>query len=95
MDSPKPEVSARNAVDAIADGNRAAAVDAINQMLYGKSAETLDGYADTLAKSYFGTMELPDGPNDTPVAEPPTAETPETTTEPEPNETDNGANWVC
>ena len=54
MDKDTPETSARAAVDAIADGNRAAAVDAINNLMYGKSAEVLDTYSDTIAKSYFG-----------------------------------------
>tara|TARA_Y100000361_G_scaffold28446_1_gene23375 strand:+ start:654 stop:872 length:219 start_codon:yes stop_codon:yes gene_type:complete len=67
MDSNTPEASARAAVDAIADGNRAAAVDAINKMLYGKSAETLDNYADVLAKTYFAEPEA--------TAEPETDET--------------------
>lgn len=74
MENTNPEVSARAAVDAIADGNRAAAVDAINQMLYGKSAETLDTYADVLAKTYFGNIGAE----------------PETTAEPETDETNNG-----
>jgi len=74
MENTSPEVSARAAVDAIADGNRAAAIDTINQMLYGKSAETLDTYADVLAKSYFGNIGTE----------------PEDTAEPETNETDNG-----
>ena len=33
MDKVTPETSARAAVDAIADGNRAAAVDAINNLM--------------------------------------------------------------
>lgn len=74
MENTSPEVSARAVVDAISDGNRAAAIDAINQMLYGKSAETLDTYADVLAKSYFGNIGTE----------------PEATAEPETNETDNG-----
>ena len=78
MENTNPEASARAAVDAIADGNRAAAVDAINQMLYGKSAETLDTYADSLAKTYFGNIG----------AEP----EPEATPEPQTDETDNGNN---
>ena len=77
MENTNPEVSARAAVDAIADGNRAAAVDAINQMLYGKSAETLDTYADVLAKSYFGDV----------------GKEPEATAEPQTDETDNGNDW--
>ena len=75
MENTNPEVSARAAVDAIADGNRAAAVDAINQMLYGKSAETLDTYADVLAKTYFGNI----GGEET-----------EATAQPETDETNNG-----
>lgn len=75
MENTNPEVSARAAVDAIADGNRAKAVDAINQMLYGKSAETLDNYADVLAKTYFGNIG---------------AEEPEATAQPETDETNNG-----
>tara|TARA_B100000287_G_scaffold179119_1_gene169098 strand:+ start:1612 stop:1884 length:273 start_codon:yes stop_codon:yes gene_type:complete len=90
MDKVTPETSARAAVDAIADGNRAAAVDAINNLMYGKSAETLDQYSDVLAKSYFGDMELPDVANDTPEAEAP--EAPEANSEPKTDETDNGNN---
>ena len=90
MDKVTPETSARAAVDAIADGNRAAAVDAINNLMYGKSAETLDQYSDVLAKSYFGDMDLPDAPNETPEAEAP--EAPEANSEPETDETDNGNN---
>lgn len=78
MENTNPEVSARAAVDAIADGNRAKAVDAINQMLYGKSAETLDNYADVLAKTYFGNIG---------------GEEPEATAQPETDETNNGNDW--
>jgi len=77
MENTTPEASARAAVDAIADGNRAAAVDAINQMLYGKSAETLDTYADVIAKSYFGDVGAE----------------PEATAEPTTDETNNGNDW--
>ena len=93
MDKVTPESSARAAVDAVADGNRAAAVDAINNLLYGKSAETLDTYSDTIAKSYFGGMELPDAPNETPEAEAPgtpSSVEPEANSEPQTDETDNG-----
>tara|TARA_B100001996_G_scaffold249585_1_gene193472 strand:+ start:255 stop:524 length:270 start_codon:yes stop_codon:yes gene_type:complete len=88
MDKVTPESSARAAVDAVADGNRAAAVDAINNLLYGKSAETLDTYSDTIAKSYFGDMDLPDAPNESPEAEAPVE--PEANSEPKTDETDNG-----
>ena len=87
------ESSARAAVDAVADGNRAAAVDAINKMMFDKSAETLDTYSDVLAKSYFGGMELPDAPNETPEAEAPgtpSSVEPEANSEPQTDETDNG-----
>ena len=93
MDKVTPETSARAAVDAIADGNRAAAVDAINNLMYGKSAETLDQYSDVIAKSYFGGMELPDAPDETPEAEAPgtpSSVEPEANSEPQTDETDNG-----
>ena len=93
MDKVTPETSARAAVDAIADGNRAAAVDAINNLMYGKSAETLDQYSDVIAKSYFGGMELPDAPDETPEAESPgtpSSVEPENNSEPKTDETDIG-----
>ena len=93
MDKVTPETSARAAVDAIADGNRAAAVDAINNLMYGKSAETLDQYSDVIAKSYFGGMELPDAPDETPEAEAlgtPSSVEPENNSEPKTDETDIG-----
>ena len=93
MDKVTPETSARAAVDAIADGNRAAAVDAINNLMYGKSAETLDQYSDVIAKSYFGGMELPDAPDETPEAEAPgtpSSVEPENNSAPKTDETDIG-----
>ena len=93
MDKVTPETSARAAVDAIADGNRAAAVDAINNLMYGKSAETLYQYSDVIAKSYFGGMELPDAPDETPEAEAPgtpSSVEPENNSEPKTDETDIG-----
>ena len=93
MDKVTPETSARAAVDAIADGNRAAAVDAINNLMYGKSAETLDQYSDVIAKSYFGGMELPVAPDETPEAEAPgtpSSVEPENNSEPKTDETDIG-----
>ena len=94
MDKVTPETSARAAVDAIADGTRAAAVDAINNLMYGKSAETLDQYSAVIAKSYFGGMVLPDAPNETPVDDEapgtPSSVEPENNSEPKTDETDIG-----
>ena len=58
-------------INAIAAGNKIDAMDKINDHLYAKAAETMKGYKEVLAKSYFADAEEEE---ETPVEEP-TAET--------------------
>ena len=54
----------------------------------------MDQYSDVIAKSYFGGMELPDAPNETPVDDEapgtPSSVEPENNSEPKTDETDIG-----
>ena len=44
-------------INAIAAGNKIDAMDKINDHLYAKAAETMKGYKEVLAKSYFAAAE--------------------------------------
>ena len=44
-------------INAIAAGNKIDAMDKINDHLYAKAAETMKGYKEVLAKSYFADAE--------------------------------------
>ena len=58
-------------INAIAAGNKIDAMDKINDHLYAKAADSMKGYKEVLAKSYFVSAEEE---QETP-AEEPTAET--------------------
>ena len=44
-------------INAIAAGNKIDAMDKINDHLYAKAAETMKGYKEVLAKSFFAAAE--------------------------------------
>ena len=52
-DQANPEAEVMNVVNSIADNNRAAAIDAIQDMLYAKSSDAIGDYKKTVAKTYF------------------------------------------
>ena len=53
IDQANPEPEVMNVVNSIADNNRAAAIDAIQDMLYAKSSDAIGDYKKTVAKTYF------------------------------------------
>ena len=53
IDQANPEAEVMNVVNSIADNNRAAAIDAIQDMLYAKSSDAIGDYKKTVAKTYF------------------------------------------
>ena len=53
IDQANPEAEVVDVVGAIADNNRAAAIDAIQYMLYAKSSDAIGDYKKTVAKTYF------------------------------------------
>ena len=53
IDQANPEAEVVNVVSAIADNNRAAAIDAIQDMLYAKSSDAKADYKKTVAKTFF------------------------------------------
>tara|TARA_B100000945_G_scaffold148700_1_gene119132 strand:- start:999 stop:1238 length:240 start_codon:yes stop_codon:yes gene_type:complete len=53
IDQANPESEVMNVVNSIADNNRAAAIDAIQDMLYAKSSDAIGDYKKTVAKTYF------------------------------------------
>jgi len=67
-------------INAIAAGNKIDAMDKINDHLYAKAAETMKGYKEVLAKSYFAAAEEEEETTEQPTAETDT-ETPEGTEE--------------
>ena len=53
IDQAYAEAEVMNVVNSIADNNRAAAIDAIQDMLYAKSSDAIGDYKKTVAKTYF------------------------------------------
>ena len=53
IDQANPEAEVVDVVGAIADNQRAAAIDAIQDMLYAKSSEAIDAHKKDVAKTYF------------------------------------------
>ena len=53
MDQVNPEAEVVNIVTAIADNERAKAIDAIQDLLYAKASETLSLYKQSVANTYF------------------------------------------
>jgi len=60
MDQANPEAEVINVVSAIADNERAKAIDAIHDMLYAKASDAMSTYKQTVAQTFF----------DEPVGEP-------------------------
>ena len=53
MDQANPEAEVVNIVTAIADNERAKAIDAIQDMLYAKAADAMGTYKQSVAKTFF------------------------------------------
>ena len=57
IDQANPEAEVVNVVSAIADNNRAAAIDAIQDMLYAKSSDAIGEYKKGVANTLFDKPE--------------------------------------
>ncbi len=57
IDQANPEAEVVDVVSAIADNQRAKAIDAIQDMLYAKSSDALSDYKKTVAKTFFDEPE--------------------------------------
>ena len=57
IDQANPDAEVMNVVNSIADNNRAAAIDAIQDMLYAKSSDAIGDYKKTVAKTFFDQPE--------------------------------------
>ena len=57
IDQANPEAEVVDVVSAIADCQRATAIDAIQDMLYAKSSDALGDYKKTVAKTFFDQPE--------------------------------------
>tara|TARA_B100001996_G_scaffold211746_1_gene162531 strand:+ start:31 stop:267 length:237 start_codon:yes stop_codon:yes gene_type:complete len=57
IDQANPEAEVINVVTAIADNNRAAAIDAIQDMLYAKSSDAIGDYKKGVANTLFNQPE--------------------------------------
>ena len=53
IDQANPDAEVMDVVNHVADNNRAAAIDAIQDMLYAKSSDAIGDYKKTVAKTYF------------------------------------------
>lgn len=53
MEQSNPKSEVINVVDKIENGNRADAINAINDMLFSKAADAMAAYKQIVAKSYF------------------------------------------
>jgi hypothetical protein len=53
MDQANPEAEVIDVVTAIADSERAKAIDAIQDMLYAKAADAMSTYKQTVAQTFF------------------------------------------
>lgn len=53
MEQANPEAEVINVVSAIADNERAKAIDAIHDMLYAKASDAMSAYKQTVAQTYF------------------------------------------
>jgi len=64
IDQANPEAEVVNVVSAIADNNRAAAIDAIQDMLYAKSSDAIGDYKKSVANTLFNQpAENPEEPS--------------------------------
>ncbi len=57
IDQANPEAEVVDVVSAIADNNRAAAIDAIQDMLYAKSSDAIGEYKKSVANTLFDKPE--------------------------------------
>jgi PHP family Zn ribbon phosphoesterase len=53
MEQANPEAEVINVVSAIADNERAKAIDAIQDMLYAKASDAMSTYKQTVAQTFF------------------------------------------
>lgn len=53
MDQANPEAGVMDVVSAIADNDRAKAIDAIQDMLYAKATDAMGTYKQSVAKTFF------------------------------------------
>ena len=65
IDQANPDAEVMNVVNSIADNNRAAAIDAIQDLLYAKSSDVIGDYKKTVAKTYFDepVVDTPEEPS--------------------------------
>ncbi len=64
IDQANPDAEVMNVVNSIADNNRAAAIDAIQDMLYAKSSDAIGDYKKTVAKTFFDEPVVDDKPEE-------------------------------
>jgi|TARA_B100001996_G_scaffold198993_1_gene152325 hypothetical protein len=64
MEQSNPEAEIVNVVNHITDGKRADAIDAIQDILYSRSADAIGTYKQVVAKSFFDEP-VGDTPNET------------------------------
>ena len=64
IDQANPDAEVMDVVKHVADNNRAAAIDAIQDMLYAKSSDAIGQYKQTVAKTYFDQPEEPSNETD-------------------------------
>ena len=57
IDQANPEAEVVDVVSAIADNQRANAIDALQDMLYARSSDAISDYKKTVAKTYFDEPE--------------------------------------
>ena len=57
VDQANPEAEVVDVVSAIADNQRADAIDALQDLLYARSSDALGKYKQTVAKTYFDEPE--------------------------------------
>tara|TARA_B100002019_G_scaffold291362_1_gene311341 strand:- start:21 stop:230 length:210 start_codon:yes stop_codon:yes gene_type:complete len=62
MEQSNPDAEILSVVNSIENGQRAAAIDAINDMLFSKAADAMSAYKQIVAKTFFDepVEELPD-----------------------------------
>ena len=64
IDQANPEAEVVDVVSAIADNQRANAIDALQDMLYARSSDAIGKYIQTVAKTYFDEPdEKPEEPS--------------------------------
>ena len=64
VDQANPEAEVMNVVQSISDNNRAAAIDAIQDLLYARSSDAIGDYKKTVAKTFFDEPVVDDKPEE-------------------------------